>query len=684
MQCRVMALEVSSYVLALFPILLIISLLLTLTVSVLIAKKRVNFQVKRFSFLYRHWKTILLAPFIVPFAITLIIAFGFLAGAPDSLDPIFYFSYDLYHLMFAAYMGILVGFILSYGYLARGVSAFVFIGLVFVTIVLATASLGSIEVAIYFIVNELGELFVVLLLVDFLPCSPTFLLRRDKKKYEIQRMIKNLESSTHETLDSLKKRVENDGDISARTAIETLLNQDGLMGDIIQRVASRIKIIENPIIEIPTDSKFIFFASMAREHSFSRVAHHWRLSKHEFDERVKINRVAYGGLLIFTVSLILYLESYYQPLMSLSLSLLFGLILLSFVLAAFDDLLFGRRANANHIVSDVRLMFTPLMTLLDDPTVNLDDFIGAGPQPIDPSQIQLKTRVNTDELDESSLPPSIRRFVRRVKKNANDVYEEDIYSFYVAVSGLIFLIPTMLFVIMERSKDNAFIVGARLMHAIGLLVIIIGSVWWIHYRRSRMFFGLTRGNLEMILVSLSITESGISDIGKILYPTPPPRYSMMQWIITASFNSIYHKMQKIKDFHAGRNLDEDEVISSVKMRKFMTNWVMASAIILIYVYFVLPSFLLLFATTMTALAIASFLVLRTERKRLLEMLYELSSSNLDFETVDGLLMILDRVYRYPLRVATIGHHERLDYVGLVYTTTKGIDFNVGVFIPATL
>ena len=260
---------------------------------------------------------------------------------------------------------------------------------------------------------------------------------------------------------------------------------------------------------------------------------------------------------------------------------------------------------------------------------------------------------------------------------------------YVAGAGFAMAMPTVMVLFLDpiTSELNLFNLTLLVICILGIPLIIAGAAWWYKLVTATSFYGIRRGILSMAISYLDAKESGVENLGMVLYP-PPPRQFV--FIGIGGPNAARYTLEKLEK---NLSIRQDPSIARKAKETEMKMMLPLGVIMLIatsvmWFIFSMPIFageliftglifMMLFADLTLVLAFAW----NYKKSKQLDSQYPGEVQPSSDNRVTTILSRLSVEYEYPLRLLVMRNHDSLYYTGRVHTTSTGVELKEAVFLP---
>ncbi len=662
----------SPFMIYITPYIFFIPCALSLIVVILLKRSTINLWAGRASFFVVHWRHLLLWPYIGTILIGLVLQLVTSAGMGD-FTSLALLLYDLFYLQTMAITGIHLGIYLARIFLAYGVSAFLLLVLVLLFIPLCMAALGLSNILFHEFFLEFAIPLAIYFALSSIFCSD-FVPLRDRRKLAEANII-FLTWQLKPLLQGLKRRFEEDNDLTARRVLERLFSQEGIVGKIILRTMFLIGLTDISIAPFPVDSKARVLANQ-----FQPIKHpvgHWDLTNSQFRKRVFTNRILFVTLVLlttFSLSTIIWQRPLLQ---SVAVPLLGGVIALSLILAPFDDLLINRRVSADWIVANILNMFGRLNYFLRDSTIDENEFPSADVHPVTPNHLLLAP---SDFADTNGALSLAQQFMENIQ-NHEFVYNESRLSLagyqgsllpFIATAPLVLFIP----------KTDIFIVLLTIANGASILVLFVGYLLWRMFILSDYsFLGLSRKTLSLAISYFTIIENGIENIGQIDQPYRTNEFMLLPFRGRNMLQLVKKRISKIYEILES-GMEIKSIVRMTGLYREAASYALGAFFVLFYSYFMLMQYSPLFMLPGLLLIFALAVFLKNQRQHLEQVLGEMASFQKRIDTVNDMISLLKMHSTWPLYLLTIGEYDDLYYTGRTIETNTGVMLNEAILIPS--
>ncbi len=680
-------------IIANFPWLIIVPLIIFFVISIFIAKGLINIESPWLSHIRMYWKIYFLFPIILSYIIQIAIASLAMADIIPHMfaeSLILAFGTIFYGLVLVG-LGILLGLVLSFIYISRGTSFLMLTWAILLLPVFWLMHVYNPSSMIEFILDELSTIIFFIIIMAACGQSPTLLRLMGvdasiDEKLRKELVTRNAMAYTLKAYEKLKKRVEVDGDPIAQEAIRQLQMVGGLYGEIIRRSiglktdASEMKPHETSITDISNEMMRVQTSGL------------WTLTRQKFDTKRNINRILY---IVLSVVYVLFIVQLYQisTLFQIwSFVLLGGMMLFSIPLLFYDPLFIGGRMSANNIVRTILRYFRGMDAIISD----LDEVFEATPET---ESIKYDEQIQEPSTETFSLVSEVvdkiesketRSFVERTLKRKDDVYPEDYTSFYLFIISFIVVLASIFLI--------SLVIGLRALvieffWLLPTLIISIGlglAVYWYHSSMKRSFFGMRRGPLSLAISYLSLTEAGVDDLGLVAFPPPP------QPFIFISVAGPRHLAKFQSKIASSLEIEENQEVSVKSLEVELKTYRAMIPLIVVLI----PIFLLTvnmfgmigvdFIFVMIFILVAALILFGTipfalykwyQLRKIRDAKYNASREPTISLKTAQVINLLREQYNYPLRLLLAFKVPRLFYTGNEHYSTKGVKLYEALFIP---
>lgn len=703
-----MAFETFPLVIQLFPVLIIESAAISFIIILGIRGKLLSPEEGAIGWILRHLKPLLYVAIGGPYiGLALSVVIG-VFGNTLWAYMVFYHLYLLLHLEIVVLMGVVVGLMLAAVYAYRGVAAYVIMGSLLMLLPNILLPSESAEFALGFAIGGLDKLIIVILVVEI--CNirrPLKWLFREEKVNEnaeasIMKSIACLYAA--DVLGKLERRVEVDNDEIAKQIISEIMQSDGLAGQIVAGAATSPEKDKGLGQDITKREPSWGSDSEARREQAilsTKIRPHpkplgtWILTNSEFKRRGRMNRGLFlSSLVVITILGFSALSTLSVQTNQWILLLSAGLIITSFPLAFFDNSFMQRRLSSEMATRDA---MGPLLGL--EKMISKDQVTGltAGSS----SQIEAQysevckpdPATGTVEMITAHYLKGAhersKRFLKRVMEGKGEVYEESAQAPYVIAAGAIMSVPIgMGLLVTGGNYLPGFHNILMIIMVLGLPILLGGILWWFRLTKSRSFHGIRRSWLSIALSYLEVKESGIEDIGIIVYPMSPSQFAFLKLsgpgLVKRTLESLSKDTLIQEDYTiAVEALEAEGKVTRTAL--CLVSVLLLFAVVPLVVFAIsgmteLFTFLLVGMAIFFLLLVAAYVDYHRRRRRVEHQIPEESRVE-PVEQFELILSLLRTEYDYPLRLLVVGNHQELLYTGRIFTTSTDVKMQEAVFLP---
>ncbi len=281
-----------------------------------------------------------------------------------------------------------------------------------------------------------------------------------------------------------------------------------------------------------------------------------------------------------------------------------------------------------------------------------------------------------DQLEQDA-PEEFRRFVRKVRDEAIEPYEENQhYSSFVAALGvvLVFFGGVYLVSSLLDGAPISMIVLPFICVMIGLTIMITGTVIWMRFANARKFHGIKRSTLSEGLFQLEAYETGAMKSG-LGYPP-------------VDADTLIRRLNADTGFF-DKELCRKRCEGQRSQFKYYMPALLAFFVLLLFVLngasetemLVLGYIVMAVTLVMTLWFIGDHVRLELRLRRVESDEYQLASGGA-IRTVSDILALLRREYAFPLKLRTLRIHEDLLYTGREHEHDDDYTEYEALFIPS--
>ncbi len=682
-----------------FPLLVAISAAVSFIVAYSISQRWVDPIHGNVSRLIKRAKLIVTLVVVTPMLLMFVVpSLGFWLDI-EVLVSSFHVFRSFLHVVIVTLVGAFLGFALAIGYYIRGVAGYCLLTfLVLLLPVWAVLNIANAETILDFTLGEFDFLVLLLLILSW---EPTWFMKKllggeeEMSKSAIAAISRDVARGyIAKSLESLRTRLEIDGDDIAREAIEVLQETEGTIGALISEAIVCSQSPKNMEDRKP-EHRVEDLLSESYQASLRRAAMSkqprpreiWMLTDSEFERRVKLNRFVYLILLFamigLTIGALTDMSLHANQWMGI---LSTGIIITSLVLAMFDNTFIDRRLGANSVVKQVLMSLSGIDELLigepstgEEPTEKAE-----GEQMLEMEETEHKAVVLTDEHLVAASGHT-RKFLERVKAGKNEVYEESIQPLYLGATGAIISIPPGIGALLTYTEPLSFFTDILIvLFLLGLPILVVGALWWYKWTQERSFHGIRRNILASAISYLDISEAGIEDIGFVVYPTPPGHVALLKLRGPMTARIALEKLGSSSSVQQDPAVLRETVEIEGRMLRFLC---IIPVVLVITVAMLYVSISPIFTIIMLSLVLFSlvgslyaYISYRRKRRTLVALEAKTESAE-PVERLSQILGMVEREYAFPLRVHVIRTHKELLYTGTTFKTTTGVVLREAVYLP---